>query len=115
MLLAPVPRLEAQAQTNVPQEKPAQPSQPKPPPAQIDSEIDADVLASSDRASDLWPQKQADALLDVISCYLDKPSVDKEVAMELKGKDGANPRHQIEIRIKLLKTLAKHNATSHCK
>lgn len=113
LLLAPAQRLVAQAQTNVPQEHPTPPP-PPPKPAQVDSEINTDELASPDEVPDPWPQKQADALLAIVSCYLDKPSVEKEVALELKGKDGSNPRHLVEVRIKLLMTLAKHNATSHC-
>jgi hypothetical protein len=56
---------------------------------------------------------RADDLLDVVGCYLPKKSLENEVATETKtNKD---PKYLIEVRIRLLKTLASHNTASHCK
>jgi hypothetical protein len=112
MLWTPAQKLWAQAQTNVP--SPAQqnvPKDDKPPTASVDAAISTDDEAEP--SLDPWLAKQADALLDVVGCYLDKTSLAKEVALET-AKD-KNSIRLIEIRIKLLKTMASHNAASHCK
>ncbi len=108
LLLAPAQHLIAQAQVNVP------PAEKKNPPATVDSAIDTDLEIATPGASlDSWLTQRADELLDVVGCYLDKKSLKDEVALETKtSKD---PIHLIEVRIKLLKTLASHNAPSHCK
>lgn len=116
LLLAPAQKLLAQAQTNVPPPPSPQedvPKNQKPPVASVDASIDADTADSGGSALDPWLAKQADALLDVVGCYLDKTSLAKEV--ELETKKDKNPTRLIEVRIKLLKTLASHNAASHCK
>ena len=51
--------------------------------AHVDYEIDSDteLKTNTDGSSlDPWLAKQADALLDVVGCYLDKTSLAKEVA-----------------------------------
>lgn len=68
-------------------------------------------LGSDDKTP--WAQRQADDLLDVVKCYLDQPSLANELSVE--AKDGGDPSHLIEVRIQLLKTLAKGNAASHCR
>jgi hypothetical protein len=108
VLLAFAQRMSAQAQVQVtvPPDKPA--------PAQTDSMIDADEGAASNSVSlNTWLTHRADELLDIVSCYLDKKSLKNELALEIKA--GSDPVHLIEVRIKLLKTLASHNAASHCK
>jgi len=62
---------------------------------------------------DPWLKQRADELLSLLGCYLDKNSLANEVAVEQKaslGNTGA-----IELRIKLLKTLAQKNVRSGCK
>ncbi len=116
LLLAPAHYLLAQAQTNVP---PAQENTPKDQThhdAHVDYEIDSDAeLKTNTDGSSLgpWLSKQADALRDLLACYLDETSLVKE--MELETKKDKTPTRLIEVRIKLLKTLASHNADSHCK
>jgi len=107
VLLAFAQRMAAQAQVTVPPPD-------KPAPAQTDSMIDADEEAVSNGSSlTPWLTHRADELLDIVSCYLDKKSLKNEVALETKAS--SDPVHLIEVRIKLLKTLASHNAASHCK
>lgn len=88
---------------------------PKRPQAQVDSDIDADEQADTKSPIDLnpWLTQQAQSLLDVLGCYLKPPSLKNEVASETKND--SDPKRLIEVRIKLLKTLASHNAASHCK
>ena len=108
LLLAPAHRLMGQAQVTVP---PAE--NPKPTPASVDAAVDTDELSVTGGSGDSWMQRQADNLLDVVGCYLPKKSLDNEVAKETKlNKD---TKHLIEVRIRLLKTLASHNTASHCK
>ena len=113
LVAMPAQRLMAQAQTNIPDKvQPATPD--KKTPARVDAVIDTDTLAEAGGVSlDAWLKGQADALLDIVQCYLDKSSMQKEVALETK--DNSSSTHLIEVRIKLLKTLAMHNAASHCK
>jgi len=64
-------------------------------------------------ASTHWLQQQSDALLDVMGCYLDAASLANEVAAE-KRTAGDDVASLVEQRIECLKTLAQHNAASHC-
>jgi hypothetical protein len=108
LLLAPAHRVMGQAQVTVPP-----PGNPKPSPASVDAASDTDELADAGGSGDSWLQQQAGDLLDVVGCYLPKKSLENEVAKETKiSKD---PKHLIEVRIRLLKTLASHNTASHCK
>jgi hypothetical protein len=108
LLLASAHQLIAQAQVTVP---PAEP--PSTRRAHVDAAIDADELADTGGTKDPWLQQQADALLDVVGCYLGKKSLDNEVALETKTD--SDPKRLIAVRIRLLKTLASHKAASHCK
>ncbi len=108
VLLSTAPQVMAQAQVTVP---PAE--KPKTTAGQADAAIDADELAEPDGSLDPWLQHQADALLDVVGCYLGKKSLQNEVALETKTN--SDPKRLIEVRIRLLKTLASHNTASHCK
>lgn len=108
LLLASAQQVMAQAQVTVP---PAE--KPKNPTAHVDAAIDPDELVGSESSPDPWLQQQADSLLDIIGCYLGKKSLNNEVALE--KKTDSDPKHLIEVRIRLLKTLASHNTASHCK
>ena len=98
----------AQAQVTVP---PAEKQ--KAPAGEVDAAIDADQLAEIGSSLDPWLQHQADDLLDVVGCYLGKKSLQNEVVLETKTN--SDPKRLIEVRIRLLKTLASHNTASHCK
>jgi len=110
-----VPRLICQAQTNLPTpppEKTRKGDKHDNPPV-VSVQIDADNSAGEGTGSlTPWLKTQADALLDVIHCYMDKESLQKEAEFEKKDN---SPTHLIEVRIKLLKVLAQHNTASHCK
>jgi hypothetical protein len=106
LLLAPAHHVMAQAQVTVP---PAE----KQTPAHVDAAIDSDELADTESSGDSWLQQQANDLLDVVGCYLSKKSLDNEVALETKTN--SNIKRLIEVRIRLLKTLASHNTASRCK
>ena len=106
LLLASAHRVTAQAQVTVPPTE-------RPVPASVDAAIDTDDLADGGTGKDAWLQKQADALLEVVGCYLPKSALNTEVAMETRTNH--DPKRLIEVRIRLLKTLASHNTKSQCK
>jgi len=111
LLLASAHQVLAQAQVTVPPAEKQQPSAVAP--AHVDAATDTDEAVDMDGSNNLWMQKQADALLEVVGCYLGKKSLDNEVAHETKID--RDPSRLIEVRIRLLKTLANHNTPSHCK
>jgi len=60
-----------------------------------------------------WVLQQSEALLDIMRCYLDPPSLANEVSAE--KKESEDPKDLVEQRIKFLKLAAQHNTVSHCK
>jgi len=110
LLLATAQQVMAQAQVTVP---PIEKEKQKTTAGQADAAIDRDELAEPGGSPDPWLQHQADALLDIVGCYLPKKAFQDEVALETKSD--SDPKRLIELRISLLKTLASHNSASHCK
>jgi hypothetical protein len=108
LLLATAQQMMGQAQVTVPPAEKHKTTE-----AQADAAIDADQLAEAGSSLDPWLQHQADNLLDVVGCYLGKKSLENEVALE--KKTNSDPKRLIEVRIRLLKTLASHNTASHCR
>jgi hypothetical protein len=81
------------------------------PPAKPASATTGDVQKTVTVSAD-WLKRQSDDLLVVVTCYMDKTSIDNLTKMETDEQWDITK--SIEVRIKILTKLAKQNTASRC-
>ena len=103
-----------QAQTNIPAVLHSDQTKGQPPKTDGSrAEQTANVGTPRTGIAEEWFSAVSDQLLQTLACFLDKQSIDNQLAAESKKE--LNPPSVVAGRVKLLAVLVQKNSRNHCK